>query len=445
LDARGCSRDPLICVGWLDFPTVMLRPGVMIRKKPSMRYIRYLAVLAFSAVFSLPWARSSPASADQYFVYFGTYTGFAYMREGMPAGASHSKGIYVSRFQPATGKISSPELASEIINPAFVAVHPNQRFLYVVSEDPRSLGPDFDHASYVSAFAIDPPTGKLHRLNTLPTGGTSTCYLSIDKTGHYVLMANFGSSSVTVLRIKDDGSLGEQTGFMKHIGRGKDPSFQSKAHPHSVDVSPDNRFAIVSDLGLDKLFVYRFDAASGALSPDNPPFVAAEPGSGPRHFVFDSAGKYGYSLGEMSGVVTVLAWDRSQGTLMNVQQANTLAPDFIGSNDSAEIAIHPNGRFLYESNRRSRGPNLWGPDTIGVFAIDPAKGTLSEVEQIPPGGATPRNFAVDPTGSYLFSANQLSGNVSLFRVDSNTGRLTPANRDLKIDVPVCIVFVPVQR
>ena len=187
-------------------------------------------------------------------------------------------------------------------------------------------------------------------------------------------MANFGSSTVTVLRIKDDGSLGEQTAFMKHLGRGRDPAFQSQAHPHSIDVSPDNRYAIVSDLGVDKVFIYRFDAATGALSPDEPPFVAAEPGGGPRHFVFDAAGKFGYALKEMSGVVTVLAWDPAKGTLTSVQDANTLAPDFIGSNDSAEIAIHPNGKFLYESNRRSRGGNLWGPDSIGVFSIDPVKG-----------------------------------------------------------------------
>jgi 6-phosphogluconolactonase len=258
-------------------------------------------------------------------------------------------------------------------------------------------------------------------------------------------MANFGSSSVTVLRIKDDGSLGEQTAFMKHIGKGKDPSFQSKAHPHSIDVSPDNRYAVVSDLGVDKVFAYRFNAATGALSPDNPPFVEADPGSGPRHFVFDAAGKFGYSLQEMSGFVSVLAWDPSKGTLTKVQDAKTLAPDFVGSSDSAEIALHPNGKFLYESNRRFRGPNLWGPDTIGVFSIDPEKGTLTEVEQVAPGGTMPRNFAIDPTGAYLFSANQVSGNVLVFHVDSNTGRLTPTRTDLKLDVPVCIVFVPVQK
>src|SRR5580704_18475822 len=410
-----------------------------------MRSIRCLALLAFSVVLSVPSAGNAPATSSEYFVYFGTYTGFTYMREGLPAGESHSQGIYVSRFQPATGKVSKPELAAEIVNPAFLAVHPNQRFLYVATEDPASLGPNFDHESYVSAFVIDPSSGKLHLLNTLPTGGTSTCYLSIDKTGRYLLMANFGSSSVTVSRIKDDGSLGEQTAFMKHIGKGKDPSFQAKAHPHSIDVSPDNRYAVVSDLGVDKLFVYRFDAASGVLSPDAPPFVEAEEGGGPRHFFFDSAGKFGYSLQEMSGFVSVLAWDPAKGTLTKVQDAKALAPDFVGSNDSAEIAIHPNGKFLYESNRRFRGPNLFGPDTIGVFSIDPEKGALTEVEQVTPGGETPRNFAIDPTGAYLFSANQVSGNVLVFRVDGNTGRLTPTNTDLKLDVPVCIVFVPVRK
>ncbi len=165
----------------------------------------------------------------------------------------------------------------------------------------------------------------------------------------------------------------------------------------------------------------------------------------PRHFVFDSAGKFGYSLKEMSGFVTVLAWEASNGTLTSMQDAKTLASDFIGSSDSAEIAIHPNGKFLYESNRRFRGPNLWGPDSIGVFAIDPVKGSLTEVEQVAPQGTMPRQFAIDPTGAYLFAANELTGNVALFRVDANTGRLSPTKTELKLDVPVCIVFVPAQR
>jgi 6-phosphogluconolactonase len=392
---------------------------------------------------SSAWSASAPGA--EYFVYFGTYTGFTYMNEGLPVGGSHSKGIYVSRFNPATGQVTHAELAADIVNPAFLAVHPNQRFLYVATEDPLSLGPEFDHESYISAFAIDPATGKLHLLNTLPTGGTSTCYISLDKTGHYVLMANFGSSSVTVLHIKDDGSLGEQTAFMKHIGHGKDPSFQSRAHPHSIDVSPDNRYAVVSDLGVDKLFVYKFDASTGVLSPQDPTAVEMESGGGPRHFVFDAAGKYGYSLKEMSGIVTTMAWNSADGTFTKLQDVSSLAPNFPGANDSAEIEIHPNGKFLYESNRRFRGPNKFGPDTIGVYAIDSATGKLSEVEQVSPGGTMPRNFALDPTGSYLFSGNEVSGTVTLFRVNGDTGKLTPTKTVLKIDVPACIKFVPVQK
>lgn len=408
--------------------------------------IKKLSFLFFLlAVWLIPAAWSQSSADGDYFVYFGTYTGFVYMNEGLPAGVSHSKGIYVSRFRPSTGEVSRPELAAEITNPSFLAIHPNHRFLYAVIEDPMSLGPEFDHESYVSAFAIDPANGKLRLLNTRPTGGTSTCYVSIDKTGHYVLLANFGSSSVSVLRINDDGSLGEQTSFMKHIGQGKDPSFQDRAHPHSIDVSPDNRYAIVSDLGVDKVFIYKFDASTGKLSPSDPPAVEMEAGGGPRHFVFDSTGKFGYSLKEMSGIVTVLAWNAADGTLTKIQDAKTLASDFVGSNDSAEIEIHPNGKFLYESNRRFRGANLFGPDTIGVFAIAPDTGKLSEIEQVSPGGTMPRNFAIDPTGAYLFSGNELSNTVTVFRVNADSGRLTPTSTLLKLDVPVCIKFVPVQR
>jgi len=220
--------------------------------------------LAFALGLMLCGGHVALGEANEYFLYSGTYTGFKYISHGNPAGESHSQGIYVSRFRPATGDLSEAKLAANIRNPSFLAISPDHRFLYAASEDPLSLGPARDHESYISAYAIDPKTGELHSLNTVPSGGTSTCYLSVDRTGKYVLTASFGSGSISVLRVREDGGLGEQTAFVQHIGHS---GTQTQAHPSAFDVSPDNRFAIVPDLGLDKALIYRFDASTGAVSP----------------------------------------------------------------------------------------------------------------------------------------------------------------------------------
>jgi 6-phosphogluconolactonase len=384
------------------------------------------------------------AQDSDFFVYVGTYTGFKYVHHSKPFGfgESQSKGIYVSRFHSGTGELSEPQLAAEVVNPSFLAISPNHRFLYAISEDPLSLGPPVDHSSYVSAFAIDPASGKLRLLNTAPASGTSTCYISTDRTGRYVFMANFGSGSVSVIRIKDDGSLGELTSFIQNVGHSVDRSIQMEPHPHWIGPSPDNRFVIVSDLGMDQVQIFHFDAETGKLSPPGPPSVSVYPGGGPRHFTFDPAGKFGYQLGEMSGTVDVFAWDSSQGTLTLLQRAQTVPHDFFGGNHSAEIEIHPNGKFLYESNRRTYSETQRAPDTIGVFAIDSGKGTLTPVEQSPTGGVMPRNFAIDPTGKYLLAANQLSNNVVVYAIDTNTGRLSKTGKEIKVDTPVCLKFVP---
>ena len=232
---------------------------------------------------------------------------------------------------------------------------------------------------------------------------------------------------------------GKQTAFVQHIGHS---GTQTQAHPSAFDVSPDNRFAIVPDLGLDKALIYRFDASTGAVSPLDPPFAALPVGSGPRHFVFDSTGKYGYLMNELNGTVSVFAWDPAQGTLTNVQDASTQFPDFVGSNHTAEIQISPDGKFLYQSNRRLRPDNVRGPDTIGVFAIDAQKGTLSLVEQTPTGGIMPRSFAIDPTGRYLLAANELTNNIVVFRIDPTTGKLAKTGKEIMVDTPVCLQFAP---
>ena len=399
-------------------------------------------VAAALGLATLAGAPAPSTPSDEYLVYIGTYTGFKFMNYTDPWGRSQSQGIYVARFRPGTGTITDPQLAAKIVNPGYLAVHPNHRFLYATIEDPQSLGPARDHSSYVSAFAINPRSGRLTLLNTVPAGGTSTCYISLDRSGQYALLANFGSGSVSVLRIRDDGSLGELTGFMQHTGKGADFR-QTGPHPHSINVSVDNRFAIVADLGLDRLLVYHFDAANGSLGPDDPPFVTVEPGSEPRHFTFDANGKFGYLINERSGVVTTYAWDARRGVLTEIQSSATLPKNFHGLNDSAEIALHPNGKFLYESNRRKEGPD-WGGDTIGVFSIDSKKGTLSPVEQASPGGIMPRSFGIDPTGAYLFSANQYSGEVAILRIDAGTGRLAATGNALKVDAPSCVKFVPVE-
>jgi 6-phosphogluconolactonase len=390
------------------------------------------------------------AQSGDYFMYFGTYTGFKFVSHSatLGVGESHSKGIYVSRFHAATGAMSEPELAAEIVNPSFLTVHPNHRFLYSVSEDPLSLGPPLDHASYVSAFAIDPATGKLRLLNTIPTGGTSTCYLSMDKTGKFVLLANFGSGSISVVRVNDDGSLGQQTAFVQHLGHGSpDVPVQSGPHPHTIVVSPDNRYVIVSDLGVDKVFIYRFDANTGMLSPLDPPFAAVEPGRGPRRFLFDPTGGFGYQLNEMGSTLITFAWDPTQGGLTSLQEVSITPPGL--RNAGAEMQISANGKFLYASNRLSRFNDKDHnkidrlPGTISVFAIDPQKHTLSEIRQFPSGGLMPRSFGIDPTGQYLFALNQISNNVVQLKIDPATGMLSPTGREIKVDTPVCLQFVPV--
>ncbi len=405
-----------------------------------MRGSRSTTFLVLALGLALWGTRTAAGEDKEYFLYSGTYTGFKYILHGNPAGESHSEGIYVSRFRPATGDLTEPKLAAKISNPSFIAIAPDHRFLYAASEDPLSVGPARDHESYISAYARDPKTGELHFLNTVPSGGTSTCYLSVDKTGKYVLTASYGSGSISILRVREDGSLGEQTAFVQHIGHSRT---QTQAHPSANDVSPDNRFVIVPDFGLDKVLIYHFDPGTGALSPIDPPFAAVPAGSGPRHFVFDSAGRFGYLMNELNGVVSVFAWDPVRGTLTHVQDASAQIPDFVGSNHTAEIQITPNGKFLYQSNRRLRSDNVRGPDTIGVFAIDPQKGTVTSVEQTPTGGIMPRSFAIDPTGNYLLAANELTNNIVVFRIDQSTGRLAKTGKEIMVDTPVCLQFAPV--
>ena len=255
----------------------------------------------------------------------------------------------------------------------------------------------------------------------------------VDKTGKDVLVANYDSGSVSVLPIQPDGKLGAATAFVQHQGSSADPQRQEGPHAHSINVDAANRFAFAADLGLDKVLVYRFDPAKGTLIANSPPSVSVKPGAGPRHFAFHPGGHYAFVINEMGSTVTAFSYDPAHGVLKELQTISTLPENFKGENSTAEVQVHPSGKFLYGSNR--------GHDSIAVFAIDPDKGTLSLVERQSTQGKTPRNFGIDPSGQYLLAANQDSGTVVVFRIDPQTGHLSPTGQVVEVPSPVCVKFL----
>jgi len=414
-----------------------------------MNRIALALALLFAAPIAARAAAPTPAAnaKQDYWVYIGTYTGFKNVHNSLPngKGQSHSQGIYVARFHAATGTLDPASLAAPMINPSFLTISPDHKFVYAVSEDPTSVGPPLDHESFVSAFSIDQATGKLKLLNTVAASGTSTCFISIDKTGHFIFLANFGSGNITTIHIKPDGSLGETTAAIQHLGHSVNPTIQNMPHPHCIMSTPDNKYVIVSDLGLDKIYVYAFDDKTGALSPYDAPYVNIMGGGGPRHFAFGADGKFIYQLSEMSGNVDTFAWNESTVTLTNEQSINTLPKGFTGGNHSAEIFVRPDGKFLYESNRRTHAPNdQRGPDSINVYAIDPQKGTLSLVQEADSAGIMPRSFGIDPTGQYILSASELNNTIAILSIDASSGKLTPTGKVISVDTPVCIQFTPIR-
>lgn len=356
---------------------------------------------------------------DAVLVYVGTYTG----RDG-------ARGIELLRLDPASGDLTPVGTAAEAANPSFLAIHPNRRFLYAVNEVA-----DFEgrKTGVVSAFAIEAGTGALRFLNRQSSEGTGPCHVSVDPSGRCVLVANYGGGSVAALPIQEDGSLGPAGSSVKHHGSGPNPHRQKGPHAHCIVTDPAGRFAFAADLGLDKVLVYRLDAAAAKLVPNEPPSASVDPGSGPRHFTFHPGGKWAYVINELSSTVTAFRYDAERGILEPVQTVSTLPADFKGSNTTAEVVVSPDGRTLYGSNR--------GHDSLAVFRIDPADGRLTPAGHVPTGGKVPRNFAVAPGGRWLLAANQNSDSIVVFRVDPETGGLVPAGRSAKVSKPVCIRFL----
>jgi 6-phosphogluconolactonase len=367
-------------------------------------YLRLLHVLILIAAPVLSFAQSDRT------VYVGTYT------------RQNSKGIYAYRFDTKTGKVTETGLAGETSNPSFLALHPNGKYLYAVNEDKDG---------HVTSFSIDPASGKLTMLNQVSSQGSGPCALALDKTGKWLFVANYNNGSIAAYPVGADGKLGEASATDQHKGSSVNKQRQAGPHAHSTVLSPDNRFLLVNDLGLDQIFAYRLDTAKG-IDTASPVISKTPAGGGPRHLAFGSKGKFAYACNEMMSSVTTYSYDAKTGELKEVQTVSMLPKDFTGSNSAAEIAVHPSGKFVYASNR--------GHNSIVRFDIDPAKGTLTAADWTPTDGKTPRNFAIDPTGGYLFAANQDGGGVVVFRIDKGTGKLEPTGTKLDVPVPVCVVF-----
>ncbi len=369
----------------------------------------------------LAMAGTLPLAAQKsgnYLVYFGTYTRKA------------SKGIYVSRFNARDGSLSEPELAAEIGNPSFVAIHPGGKNLYAVSELDGGGGA-------VTAFSIDSKSGKLAQLNRVSSKGGGPCHLNVDRTGKALIVVNYGTGSTAAIAVKADGSMVESASFVQHKGSSVNPQRQEGPHAHSVNISADNRFAVVADLGLDRVLVYKFDAANATIAPNDPPFTAVKAGSGPRHFTFHPKGRYAYVINEIACTVTAFQYDAAGGRLTEIETVSTLPAGVAVAKgySTAEVRAHPGGKFLYGSNR--------GHNTIAVFQIDQKTGKLTLVENASTQGEIPRNFNLDPTGKWLLAANQNSDSVVEFSVDQASGKLTPSGKKLTVGTPVCIRFVAV--
>ncbi|MBI3411654.1 MAG: lactonase family protein [Planctomycetes bacterium] len=370
------------------------------------------AVASFSAADHADEPREKP---DKVRVYIGTYTG------------KDSKGIYRCDLDLASGKLSNLAVAAETINPSFLALHPNGRFLYAVGEVEELKGKE---SGGLSAFAIDAKTGDLKLLNQEASGGGGPCHIVVDKAGKNVLAANYGGGSVCVCPIKGDGSLAPASAFIQHKGSSVNKERQEGPHAHSINLDAAGRFAFAADLGLDKVLIYEFDPAKGALEPNDPPAVDLAPGAGPRHFAFHPGGKFAYVINEMNSTVTAMNYEPVKGSLKTTQSISTLPKDFKGNTSTAEVVVHPSGKFLYGSNR--------GHDSIAVFKIDDKTGELTFVGHQTEGIKTPRNFALDPSGKNLLVGNQGSDSVIVFRVNEKTGELMPTGNRLEVPAPVCL-------
>ena len=376
----------------------------------------FLSAAALGAVGMTGWSPARSASAER-LAYVGTYT-----TDG------RSEGIYRLLVDMTTGAMRLDGVAAKSANPSYLALHPGGRVLYAVNELSELRG---EATGGVSAFAIDRATGRLSFINQQSSNGKAPCYVSVDRSGRIVLVANYGGGSITTIPVRGDGGLQTPASVVRHAGSGADPVRQAAPHAHCILPDPTNRHVLAVDLGTDAILTYRLDERTGAITVVTPG-LATKPGAGPRHLVFHPNGKFAYVVNELDSTLSVFTYDAERGALDEVQVTAASPGGTSTANHPADVHVSPSGRFLYASNR--------GDDTIAVFAIDPGTGHVTAVEQVSSGGRAPRNFALDPSGQFLLAANQRSDVITSFRIDATSGRLTPTGSTVTVPTPVCIRF-----
>ena len=359
-----------------------------------------------------------PGSIKELILFIGTYTG------------QGSKGIYAYRFNPDNGNLKSLGLMAKTDNPSFFAIDSSGYYLYAVNELDSFQN---EQVGAISVFEINRKSGKLKKLQQISSLGAAPAHISLDMTGRNLMVANYNGGNFAVFPIKNNGQLGECTTFFQNKGSSADTDRQTDPHVHSIQATKNNKFVLAADLGTDQLLVFGHDANLGVLTKIDSDIVEMAPGSGPRHVAFSADGRFTYVISELKSTISVFSLDSDSGDMQIVQTLSTLPKDFDGINTAAEILIDDQGRFLYISNR--------GDESIGVFSIDPEKGSLTSVQWISSGGSGPRHFEIDPTGNWLFVANQYTDNIVVFHVDQQTGHLSRSTQVIDVSAPVCVRFM----
>ena len=371
----------------------------------------FLAFLISANTFTNAQNKPKKKMNHDFHLLVGTYT------------SGKSEGIYVYKFNALTGEFTAESIAKNVKNPSFLAVSPNEKFVYSAGE--------IDKNGAVYAFSFDKKLGNLTQLSTQSSNGNYPCYVAIDKTGKWVIAGNYGAGSLTVLPVETNGGLGKPTQTIQHEGKGKNADRQEAPHVHSINIAPNNVDVFVADLGIDKLVSYSLDAKTGILSKGNPPFTKLEDGTGPRHFIMHPNGKFAYVIQELSSQITTFNYKK--GSLTAIQSISTLPADYKGANSCADIHISSDGKFLYGSNRIH--------DSIVIYSIDQKTGKLTYITNESTKGKKPRNFIIDPTGNYVLVANQETDNIVIFKRDAKKGTLTPTGQEISVPNPVCLKMI----